>query len=279
MSVLHRSVDLAAAARPGAGLTPLGASSYALQGGLEVHVVSRHEDLSEALRRLRRTAAFSGSPAIAIDVEWRPDLQPGSNNPVALVQLAAGNVCVLVRTCLLGLPQELRSFLRWAAAECSAAERYCRVVCTHHDLRQEGVLVQGRVAPPRGCCTIQGRAPGVCSTVCSSSLFLLPCSDQALVFVGLNWQTADERKMASSFGWETRHFGRFEDLGSIASRTIYGLGARPGLAALAERVLVVMVPKNKSVRAGGVAAGCGVLGHQGLPEPTQPTTCNTALQP
>ncbi|KAL4422950.1 hypothetical protein ABPG75_009147 [Micractinium tetrahymenae] len=176
-------VDLAAAARPGAMLRPLDASSYALQGGLEVLIVSRREELGAALRRLQEAAAACASTTIAIDLEWRPDFRPGSDNPVALVQLAAGSVCVLVRACLLGFPDELRSFL----------------------------------------------------------------SDPAHTFVGLNWHTADARKMLSSFGWETRHFGRFADLASVASRTFYDLGGRPGLAALALRVLGVALPKDKAV--------------------------------
>jgi ribonuclease D len=39
---------------------------------------------------------------VAIDLEWRPDYRPGSNNRVALMQLASGSTCVLIRCCLLG---------------------------------------------------------------------------------------------------------------------------------------------------------------------------------
>lgn len=119
---ISAGVDLAAAACPGATLTPVGACSYALQGacsyalqgGLEVLVVSRQKELGAALGRLRREAVANGRPAIAIDLEWRPDFRPDSDNPVALVQLAAGALCVLVRTCHVGFPAELQSFLRWA---------------------------------------------------------------------------------------------------------------------------------------------------------------------
>lgn len=57
----------------------------------------------------------------------------------------------------------------------------------------------------------------------------------------------DERKMRSSFGWETRQFGNFSDLARLASP--YGLGACPGLAALADAVLGLAIPKNKQVTA------------------------------
>lgn len=126
-------VDLRAAARPGAALTPLGGwqSGYLLQGGLEVVVVSQQVELEPALRRLRTEAEAAATrgrglgftyqclpprtttlPLIAIDLEWRPDFRPGSDNPVALVQLAAGRLCLLLRTCQLGFPIALRNFLR-----------------------------------------------------------------------------------------------------------------------------------------------------------------------
>ncbi len=78
--------------------------------------VSRQNELGAALARLRREAmaVASGSDAIAIDLEWRPDFRPDSDNTVALVQLAAGTLCVLVRTCHVSFPGELQSFLRWA---------------------------------------------------------------------------------------------------------------------------------------------------------------------
>lgn len=118
-------VDLAAACRPGASLTQLSPSTYQLPGGLEVVLVSRREQLGPALARLRGEADAHAATfvqltlpprevrtaTVAIDLEWRPDFRPGENNAVALVQLAAGGLCVLVRTCLLGLPAELRSFM------------------------------------------------------------------------------------------------------------------------------------------------------------------------
>lgn len=81
------SADLATAARPRAALVPRAAGSlyqsadvYELQGGLTVVVVSRQEQLRAALQSLRQAAAHSA--AVAIDLEWRPDFRPGSNNPV-----------------------------------------------------------------------------------------------------------------------------------------------------------------------------------------------------
>ncbi|KAL4451222.1 hypothetical protein ABPG77_009294 [Micractinium sp. CCAP 211/92] len=194
---ISAGVDLAAAARPGATLTPLGACRYALQGGLEVLVVSRQNELGAALARLRREAmaVASGSGAIAIDLEWRPDFRPDSDNTVALVQLAAGTLCVLVRTCHVGFPGELQSFLR----------------------------------------------------------------DPAWVFVGVNWRTADAAKMWSSFGWETRNFGRFVDVVDAASRAGVNLGGRPGLAGLAEAILGVVLHKSKTVTLSDWAAP--VLSH------------------
>ena len=53
-------------------------------------------------------------PAIALDLEWRPDFGRGSSR-VALVQLASGSRAVLVRVCRMGggrLPAALRDFLR-----------------------------------------------------------------------------------------------------------------------------------------------------------------------
>ncbi|PRW58907.1 Werner Syndrome-like exonuclease [Chlorella sorokiniana] len=200
-------VSLWAATRPGAALTPLRSrfsDAYELDGGLEIVVFSAQSELEAALQRLRaaaeaaaaagagRSEVYSTAPArhskapmVGIDVEWRPDFRPGSNNPVALVQLAADGLCVLVRTCCLGFPAALRAFL----------------------------------------------------------------SDRRLCFVGLNWSVNDERKMASSFGWQTSDFGSFVDLARLAasSSVAHGLGARPGLAALADIVLGLSVPKNKQI--------------------------------
>lgn len=124
-------VDLAAACQSWGGLTQSPPFTYELPGGLEVVVVSQREQLEPALARLHREAAgrswwqvprgaliyrsrqaATTSPLVAIDLEWRPDFQRGEDNPVALVQLAAGALCVLVRTCVLGLPAELRAFFR-----------------------------------------------------------------------------------------------------------------------------------------------------------------------
>lgn len=50
-------------------------------------------------------------PLIGIDTEWKPDVG-GEDNDVAMVQLATASVVLLIRTCLLGLPQILIDFLR-----------------------------------------------------------------------------------------------------------------------------------------------------------------------
>lgn len=117
-----------AAARPGAPLTRSSlrfSDAYHLEG-LDIVVVSSLSELEPGLQRLRaeaEAAAAAGcgrsgllynskAPMVAIDVEWRPDFRPGSDNPVALVQLAADGLCVLVRTCCIGFPAALRSFLR-----------------------------------------------------------------------------------------------------------------------------------------------------------------------
>ncbi len=67
--------------------------------------------LNPALTALR---ASMTDPAIALDLEWRPDFGRGSSR-VALVQLASGSRAVLVRVCRMGdqLPAALRDFLRW----------------------------------------------------------------------------------------------------------------------------------------------------------------------
>ena len=78
---------------------------------LQVDVVSTEAALTPALTALR---ASMTDPAIALDLEWRPDFGRGSSR-VALVQLASGSRAVLVRVCRMGgqLPVALREFLRW----------------------------------------------------------------------------------------------------------------------------------------------------------------------
>jgi len=90
--------------------------------------------------------------------------------------------------------------------------------------------------------------------------------------------------MRSSFGWETSDFGNYVDLATLAARSTatYGLGGRPGLAALAERVQGLAIPKNKQVRnarVGGRAeqACCKskrpAFGGPGCMSRREPTTC------
>ena len=70
-----------------------------LPDGLTIHLVESHQELAPALSSLRASMEDS---IIAIDLEWRPDHRPSSNNPVALIQLASGTACVLIRCCRLG---------------------------------------------------------------------------------------------------------------------------------------------------------------------------------
>ncbi len=77
----------------------------------QVDVVETEDALAPALASLR---ASMTDPAIALDLEWRPDFGRGSSR-VALVQLASGSRAVLVRVCRMGggrLPVALRNFLR-----------------------------------------------------------------------------------------------------------------------------------------------------------------------
>ncbi|KAL4545176.1 hypothetical protein Ndes2526B_g02288 [Nannochloris sp. 'desiccata'] len=96
-------------------LTAIGASKTNLSGelprqipgGVAVHVVETHTALIPALAALRSSMQDG---VVAIDLEWRPDYRAGSNNRVALMQLASGSTCVLIRCCLLGhsFPAALR---------------------------------------------------------------------------------------------------------------------------------------------------------------------------
>lgn len=151
-------VNLRAATRPGATLTRLHGSSFSdsyflNSAALEIVVVSSLCELDPALQRLREAAeaaAAAGSgctyiqltdpprhsktPLIAIDLEWRPDFRPGSNNPVALVQLAADGLCMLVRTCCIGFPAALRRFLRCIACNVQSVMQWrvgTSVACRH----------------------------------------------------------------------------------------------------------------------------------------------------
>ena len=70
-----------------------------LPGGLAVHLVESYAALGPALGALRNSMQDG---VIGIDLEWRPDFRPGSNNRVALMQLASGTTCVLIRCCRIG---------------------------------------------------------------------------------------------------------------------------------------------------------------------------------
>jgi len=96
-------------------LTAIGASKSSssgelprqIPGGVAVHIVETHAALIPALGSLRSSMQDG---VVAIDLEWRPDYRPGSNNRVALMQLASGSTCVLIRCCLLqySFPAALR---------------------------------------------------------------------------------------------------------------------------------------------------------------------------
>jgi 3'-5' exonuclease len=77
---------------------PSGEIPHQIPGGVAVHVVETHAALIPALAALRCSMQDG---VVAIDLEWRPDYRPGSNNRVALMQLASGSTCVLIRCCLL----------------------------------------------------------------------------------------------------------------------------------------------------------------------------------
>jgi hypothetical protein len=80
-----------------------------LPGGLTVRVVESAAQVGPALEALRASMADC---VVGIDLEWRPDYRPGSNNRVALIQLASASACVLVRCCRMGfaLPPALLRF-------------------------------------------------------------------------------------------------------------------------------------------------------------------------
>ncbi|KAL4421525.1 hypothetical protein ABPG75_010816 [Micractinium tetrahymenae] len=105
--VLPPGLDLAAAAAgrcsPPRQVAAAPFPRFDLGGGLEAALVDRPEQLAPALCALRRTLRHGVS---ALDLEW-----PQSRRRAALVQLASGSLCVLVRTCLLGFPPALRDFL------------------------------------------------------------------------------------------------------------------------------------------------------------------------
>eukprot|EP00887_Chlorella_sp_A99_P000411 scaffold13.g411.t1 len=102
------TVYLAIAASSHAVIEQLSPGCYLLDGALEVAVVTHQDQLGRALQALR--AQVAPRNAVAIDLEWRPDFWQGDDNPVALVQLAADELCVLVRTCLLSGAAQRRGY-------------------------------------------------------------------------------------------------------------------------------------------------------------------------
>ena len=53
-------------------------------------------------------------PMIGVDTEWKPDSKEEYND-VSMLQLASSSVVLLIRTCRIGLPQELIDFCRQAS--------------------------------------------------------------------------------------------------------------------------------------------------------------------
>ena len=84
---------------------------YNAEGDLvTVEVVRDVEHVQDALDWLRYSAQ---DPYIGFDLEWRPDTSSYQNNPVALIQLATCDCCVILQTGLWGyLPDEISAFLR-----------------------------------------------------------------------------------------------------------------------------------------------------------------------
>lgn len=76
---------------------------------VDIILVERLEELHSAMTKLKESMLDN---VIAIDLEWRPD-NKYTNNSVALIQLASGSCCVLLRFCKLGdrLPAALLKFL------------------------------------------------------------------------------------------------------------------------------------------------------------------------
>ena len=86
-----------------------------LTAGVVALLVDRPLQLPDAIRTLR---ASMTDQILGLDLEWKPDRYPGSNNPVALIQIASTTCCLLVRTGQLQfqLSNDLLQLLRSDAA-------------------------------------------------------------------------------------------------------------------------------------------------------------------
>jgi len=82
-----------------------------LPEGIDIRLVETTSEIAPALAALRASMVDS---IVAIDLEWKPDYLPRSNNRVALIQLATATTCILLRTCRMGwaLPAALQHFFR-----------------------------------------------------------------------------------------------------------------------------------------------------------------------
>jgi hypothetical protein len=74
-------------------------------------VVSTVADLPAALLELRTSNGYA--EGIGMDMEWDADMTAASNNPIALLQLASEDVCVIFRLIQMGntIPDELLNLL------------------------------------------------------------------------------------------------------------------------------------------------------------------------
>lgn len=71
----------------------------------EIVVIDSSEQVAEAVEALKRASI------IGFDTETKPSFQKGQINNVALIQLAAGDKCFLIRLSKLGFPEEIKDIL------------------------------------------------------------------------------------------------------------------------------------------------------------------------
>ena len=85
------------------------------QQGVVVVLVDRSAQTAAAVALLR---ASMQDPQLGLDVEWKADTFPTTNNPVSLLQIASTTCCLLVRICTMGyrLPPELLQLFRWESS-------------------------------------------------------------------------------------------------------------------------------------------------------------------
>lgn len=71
----------------------------------EIVVIDRLEDIDNILPELEE------APVVGFDTETKPAFQKGQVNRVALLQLATGSRCFLIRISKIGLPDKIKEFL------------------------------------------------------------------------------------------------------------------------------------------------------------------------